>query len=345
MAIITIIGAGMMGSAMATPARDNGHEVRLVGTPLDKEIIDVSKKTNRHPKFDKDFPEGIKFYQIEDVKQAIENADAIVCGVSSFGVDWFGENILPIIDENTPILSITKGLVNLNDGRLITYPEYWKKFTKAKRNINAVGGPCISFDLAWRDDTVVSFCGEDMNTLRKLKEYFQTSYYHISITNDIVGVESAVALKNGYALGVALTIGQQERKTDGDKKLRYNCQAGVFGQALRECTKILEFQGSNNLNSQVIFAGDLYVTVFGGRTRKIGVLLGKGLNIDEAKEVLNGVTLESLVIIERVAKAVKLNAEKGMLDPKDFPFLLHVYDLIVNKKPLNIPWKDFTYEG
>ncbi len=36
MAVITIIGAGMMGSGMSRPARDNGHEVRLVGTPLDR---------------------------------------------------------------------------------------------------------------------------------------------------------------------------------------------------------------------------------------------------------------------------------------------------------------------
>ena len=38
---ITIIGSGMMGSALAFPARENGNEVRLVGTPLDKDIIDA----------------------------------------------------------------------------------------------------------------------------------------------------------------------------------------------------------------------------------------------------------------------------------------------------------------
>ena len=43
MAIVTIIGAGMMGSALAFPARENGNEVRLVGTPLDREIIETSK--------------------------------------------------------------------------------------------------------------------------------------------------------------------------------------------------------------------------------------------------------------------------------------------------------------
>ena len=30
--LLIIIGAGIMGSALAFPARENGHEVRLVGT-------------------------------------------------------------------------------------------------------------------------------------------------------------------------------------------------------------------------------------------------------------------------------------------------------------------------
>ena len=34
MAIITIIGSGMMGSAMAFPACKNGNTIRLVGSPL-----------------------------------------------------------------------------------------------------------------------------------------------------------------------------------------------------------------------------------------------------------------------------------------------------------------------
>ena len=59
MATITIIGSGMMGSALAFPARENGNTVRLVGTPLDREIIDVCRKTNRHPKFAKHFPKGV----------------------------------------------------------------------------------------------------------------------------------------------------------------------------------------------------------------------------------------------------------------------------------------------
>ena len=69
--------------------------------------------------------------------------------------------------------------------------------------------------------------------------------------------------------------------------------------------KLLEYQNAASLENISVGAGDLYVTVYGGRTRLVGILLGRGLDIDKAKEELNGVTLESLVVAERVARAIK----------------------------------------
>lgn len=137
MSIVTIVGAGMMGSALAFPARENGHEVRLVGTHLDREIIDVSRKTGRHPKFTKDFPEGVKYYQIEEMEEALEGADLVIGGVSSFGVDWFGEKVLPAIPEKTPVLTVTKGLMDTEDGELMCYPFVWRDML-AKKGLSAV---------------------------------------------------------------------------------------------------------------------------------------------------------------------------------------------------------------
>ena len=65
--------------------------------------------------------------------------------------------------------------------------------------------------------------------------------------------------------------------------------------------------------------------------------------IREAKEELNGVTLESLVVAERVARAIKVAAARGVLDAKDFPLLMHVDEIICQKKPVNLPWEHFTF--
>lgn len=346
MSIVTIIGSGMMGSALAFPARENGHEVRLVGTPLDREIIDACRKTDRHPKFEYDFPKGIKYYQIEEVKEAIEGSTFIICGVSSFGVDWFGENILPIIPANIPVLSVTKGLIEDEEGNLICYPEYWKRMLKKKgieREVFAIGGPCTSYELVFHDQSCVTFCGKNVDILNMMRDTMKTDYYHISISTDVMGVESAVALKNGYALGIALTIGLNQKAFGIDSVLHFNSQAAVFGQSMKEMYRLLQFQNALTLNNLGVGIGDLYVTVYGGRTRLVGILLGRGLDIDEAQKELAGVTLESLVVAKRVARAVKISAEKGVLDLKDFPLLMHIDEILTEKKPVNIPWETFTY--
>ena len=347
MKTITIIGSGMMGSALAFPARENGNDVRLVGTHLDRDIIDACRKTNRHPKFTKDFPAGITYYQIEEVEQAIDGADFIICGVSSFGVDWFKDEILPKLHENVPVISVTKGLMNTENGDLLTYVDIWQaKLDELGKNIPlcAIGGPCTSYELVAHDQTEVAFCGKDMNALKMIKSAMATDYYHVSLSTDIVGVESAVALKNGYALAIALTIGVNQRLFGIDSELHFNSQAATFGQAVREMSKLLQLQGAPALDNLVIGAGDLYVTVYGGRTRLVGILLGRGLDIDEAKAELNGVTLESLVVAERVAKAIRVKAEKGLVDMSEFPLLLHVDEIITQKKDVCIPWEAFTFE-
>ena len=347
MAVITIVGAGTMGSALAFPARENGNEVRLVGTPLDREIIEACLKENRHPKFEKDFPAGVQYYQIEDLEQALENADLVIGGVSSFGVEWFGDYVLPKIGEHIPVLSVTKGLWDTEEGKLLSYPDVWKKKLEKigkKLSLNAIGGPCTSYELVAHDQTEVAFCGDDITVLRCLKKWMETDYYHISITTDVLGIESAVALKNGYALGIALTIGLNQKEFGIDSTLHYNSQAAVFGQAFKEMYKLLELQGAWSLENIAVGTGDLYVTVYGGRTRLVGILLGRGMDIDEAKEALNGVTLESLVVAKRVARAVRIKAAKGEANLTDFPLLMHVDEILSEKKAVNIPWKAFTFE-
>ena len=65
--------------------------------------------------------------------------------------------------------------------------------------------------------------------------------------------------------------------------------------------------------------------------------------IDEALAELKGVTLESLVIIGRINKAVKQLAEEGKLDAEEFPLLMHMDAIIEGKATAEqIPWERFT---
>lgn len=333
----------MMGTAIAFPASDNGNEIRLVGTPLDRGIIDHARSTGEHLTLKRKIPRGFSFYQIEELEKALKGADILVSGVSSFGVDWFLEEILSVIPQTLPVLAVTKGMQDTEDGSLIPYPHLYAQKLSRKLSLNAVGGPCTSYELADHDPTEVCFCGEDMQTLKNIKAMFETDYYHISLSTDIVGVECAVAMKNAYALAVTLAVGLSERIEGVGGTLHYNSQAALFGQSVREMRKLLKLVGGGDDNI-VYGAGDLYVTVFGGRTRMIGTLLGRGMRFEEAMAELDGVTLESIVIATRTARAVRVLIENGKARREDFPLLLHVDDIINHGKNVSIPWRAFEVE-
>ena len=343
MRILTYIGAGQMASALTFPVRENGHEVRLVGTPLDREIIDELRRSDYHLNLKRTLPKGIKYYQIEEVKEALEGADIVLNGVSSFGLDWFMEKILPILSEDVPLISVTKGMMDTEEGEMIPYPFLMEQHLPEGKHldINAIGGPCTSYELADHDDSHVAFCGRNPETLKFLKETFECPYYHISLSTDIIGVECAVAMKNAYALGVSLAVGLAEKRDGRVGAIHYNSQAALFGQSLREMTRLLELIGGAPEN--IIFGGgDLYVTIYGGRTRRIGTLLGRGYTYEQAMEELSGVTLESVVITTRTARAVRRLAEKGVVSLEEFPLLMHVDALINDGAQVDIPWNKFT---
>ena len=356
MATITVICAGMMGTAITCPAAQNGHTVRLVGSPLDNEIIAHGQKTGEHLNLSKyrknndtsgvDAPvvmsENVTFHYFEEMEECIQGADLIICGVSSFGMDWFCENVIPKLPAEIPLLSISKGMIDdgENVGHLISYPEYMRRFTDKDLKIYAVGGPCTSYELADKDPTEVTFCGPDLETLRWLRGLFETDYYHVSLSTDVHGVECTVALKNAYALGVALAIGMSYQR-EGKVFEHYNSQAGLFAQASKEMYLLLDAFGGTAKRNVFLGIGDLYVTIFGGRTRRLGYLLGMGRTYAGAKEELKGVTLESVVIITRMSRAIRALSAQGKVDAKDYALILFLDSVINNGAAAEIPWDDF----
>ena len=354
MSIITVIGAGQMGSAMAFPATYNNNTVRLVGSPLDREIIEHGKKTGIHKTLKKTtpegtfgfkMPEGVTFHDYEEFDSLLADTDLLICGVSSFGLDWFCETIIPRIPESLPVLSITKGMIHMGDGTMISYPELMEQAAAKcgkKISFNAVGGPCTSYELADKDPTEVTFCGHDMEQLRWIRSLLETPYYHISLSTDVRGVECAVALKNAFALGVTLAVGLSFKR-EGRELLHYNSQAALFEQATKEMTKILAICEGHPSNIY-LGIGDLYVTVYGGRTRMIGTLLGQGDTFDEAMAKLKGVTLESIVIGARTAECIRKRIDLGLEKAEDFPLLLHIGDLVNGKTTVDVPWTAFETE-
>src|ERR671916_3178487 len=123
MTTISVLGSGIMATALAFPLTDNGHQVRLIGTHLDREIIGSIKERRVHPGLDLEVPRAARAFQLEEAEEAFDGADVIMSGVNSFGVRWAGGQLSSLLQPGMRVLSIAKGLEATQSGDLRILPE------------------------------------------------------------------------------------------------------------------------------------------------------------------------------------------------------------------------------
>ena len=149
MTTITILGAGVMGSALTIPLTDRGHAVRLVGTHLDTDIIEEIHQSRTHPRLKRRIPESVIPYPVAGLEEALHAADLLVLGVSSPGVRWAGETLSRRLPAGLPILMLTKGLA-VSGGRIVTLPELLRQMLpeemRRETRIAALGGPSFAVE-------------------------------------------------------------------------------------------------------------------------------------------------------------------------------------------------------
>jgi glycerol-3-phosphate dehydrogenase (NAD(P)+) len=343
MALVTIVGAGFMGTATAWPLTDNGHTVRLVGTHLDGEIIWSCKERGFHPRLQRALPAGVRPYFVEEIAAALDGAEIIVSGVNSSGVHWIGRTIGPHLSSGQMVIAITKGLEADANGDLTILPDVLKAELPAgireRVPLAAIGGPCIAGELAGRRQTCVVFGSRDGGVVERLATAFRTPYYHVWTTTDLVGLEYCAAMKNAYTVGVALAYGalQKAGGTDAAGAHMHNLAAALFGQACTEMARILEVVGATrSFAFGLPGAGDMFVTCVGGRTIRLGTLLGKGHSMAEAREMLAGLTLEGAEIIRNMGRAIPRLVAQGTLGATELPLLRLLVDIVAHGRPAEI---------
>lgn len=348
MANVTIVGAGFMGTATAWPLSDNGHTVRLVGTPLDTEIIKSCKEKHYHPRLKRELPGGVKSFFVEEIAEGLRDAEIIVSGVSSPGVHWIGQTLAPYLRPGQMIIAITKGLEADENGQLTILPDVLASELPLSLRVQvkyaAIGGPCIAGELAGRRQSCVVFGSRDHDAVQQLARIFRTSYYHVWTTTDLAGLEYSAALKNAYTVGVGLAFGLLEKSggPDGANAFMHNTAAALFAEGCTEIEKLLRAAGASpHWAHSLPVAGDLYVTSAGGRTIRLGTLLGKGHSYVQAREIMAGETLESVEIIRAMNIALVKMFERGTLMPNDLPLLRALIDIVVHGKPVDLPFDQF----
>lgn len=337
-----------MATSLATPLTDNGHEVRLVGTHLDREIIDSIQTTGVHPNLGLPVPPNVTAYQLEDAAAAFEGVDLVMSGVNSFGVHWAGEQLAGLLRPGMHVIALAKGMEADEDGNMTILPRVLaSEIPEDLRNQvtwSAIAGPSIAGEVAVRRHTCVVFTGEDAATLDMWKEMFATPEYHVWTNTDFVGVEVCAATKNCYALGAGFMAGLLDAMGDaaGDRYVNFNYGAALFGEASIEMIAFMDlFGGQPTTPLGLPGIGDCFVTSMGGRNVKVGRLVGSGLTFSEARAKMPGVTLEGAAAIAVMGKALVRLTERGVVAADQFPLLRHLYEVVALDQSVNMPWDSF----
>jgi glycerol-3-phosphate dehydrogenase (NAD(P)+) len=318
---VTIIGAGAMGSALTIPLSER-NEVNLWGTEYDVEILEVVKGGKEHPRIMARIPEKVKIFFPENLEESLKDAELVVLGVSTAGVKPIVERVKPYLKGNEILVTVTKGLIE-EESEVYSVLHYMEK--ELKNPIVAISGPSIAKEVANKNFTKVVFSSKDINIAKKAKEAFETEYYRVETSDDVIGCELASAFKNVYSIALAWPIGLEKKR----KIIMNNLRGILITKALEEISLIVEKMGGKKETVYGLAGiGDMVATAGGGRNGMLGELLGEGKSVEEALEILREKGVGVIEGYENIGKARKL--------VKDFeneiPLFRNIYEVLFADK-------------
>jgi glycerol-3-phosphate dehydrogenase (NAD(P)+) len=343
---IVVLGAGLAGSAFCVPLADQGHEVRLVGTHVDGQVIEALARSGFHPRLKVSLPPGVRPLTHDRLGEALRHDVAlVVIAVSTAGVPWAAEQLATTADGRAPpVLMVTKGLAAAG-GEIRVLPavveDALRRHGVASSGVGGIGGPCLALELAARRETAAVIAHPDPAVLERLIDLISAPYYHVRPSTDVIGVEACAALKNLVVMAVGAVMGQVELVGEAANGARmHNAAAAVFSQALGELEHLVRALGGRvETVLGLAGAGDLFVTCQGGRNGRMGRLLGRGLTYREAKSKhMPDETVEGADLALAVGPTLSDWWAKGRLDPETVPLSRALIDAICHDHPFAIPW-------
>ena len=354
MANIVILGAGVMGSAIAVPSASiASNKVTLVGSPLDDDIVQSIQQTRHHPTLNACIPKSIDALRLSEIDvETLQAAHLIVIGVSSAGIDWV-TGFLRDMNIRPPVLAlVTKGLVENTDttSAPLTYADaLTSTMGLSPERIVGIGGPCIARELALEYPTRVTFACIDQKVASAMRQLFQTDYYRITTHCNIVALEACAALKNFLCIGVSAMLSAYPLEDSFAK----NPVAALYNQAVHELFILSEWIANaspgkancvNKKSHHVAFdlagMGDLHVTVGGGRNSRLGGYLGTGETLSNVLSThMKGVTVEGVDTGRTMLAAFRAACIQSELHIPYLPLSDAILNAIEHEVPFNF---DFT---
>jgi glycerol-3-phosphate dehydrogenase (NAD(P)+) len=276
---ISVIGAGSWGTAVANIV---GHKQPVVLWARRPELADAINSGHRNPDYLPDHTLSDRVVASSDLVECLDGADAIVMGVPSHGFRSVLETGKGLIPPDTPILSLAKGveqdtLMRMTEVTADVLPDH-----RGDR-IGVLTGPNLAKEIIAGQPAATVIAMQDEGAAKALQQVFMNPGFRVYTNDDVVGSESAGALKNVMAIAAGMAHGLGF----GD-----NTMATLITRALAELTRLGIAMGGRPLTfAGLAGMGDLIATCMSSKSRNhtVGYGLGRGKKLDEVIAEMNQV--------------------------------------------------------
>ncbi len=265
---ITILGDGGWGTAIAILLRGYGHRITVWG-PFEEPLAQV-RVSNENRLFLPGVPLPREIRWVSGIEEAVREIDLAVIAVPSRYYRDVCDRFRGVLDPDTPLVSLTKGLCEHSHRRMSELA----RERLGIRRVAVLSGPSHAEEVARGLPTAVVTASLDANLAQQVQRLFSGPRFRVYTCPDPLGVELGGAVKNV----IAVAVGVSDGLGFGD-----NTRAALITRGLAEMTRLgcamgaqLEtFTGLSGL-------GDLVVTCSSrhSRNHSVGERIGRGEKIE-----------------------------------------------------------------
>jgi glycerol-3-phosphate dehydrogenase (NAD(P)+) len=314
--VIGVVGAGSWGTALANLLAKKGHDVRLWSYEEDvtKAIEEERCNTVYLPEIE--LSENLS--ATSDLAAAVSGVDVVLSVSPSQHVRRVMTAAAPAIPENALVMSASKGI---ETSTLETMAEVLEDTLPGNRSrrFAFLSGPSFAAEVAREHPTAVTVASRSGEAARAAQDLFQTDYFRVYTSHDVVGVELGGALKNVMALAAGMVAGLG---------FGHNTMAALITRGLAELTRLaLAMGASERTLAGLSGMGDLILTCTGdlSRNRTVGVELGKGRTLDDV--------LSKMRMVAEGVETTRATHELARREGIDMPIVAQVHAVLFEDRP------------
>jgi glycerol-3-phosphate dehydrogenase (NAD(P)+) len=265
--MITILGAGNMGTALAEIIARQGHRVFL--WDYNPDTVRAIKKTGKNQKFLPDIKLSRRIIPQENMSAAAD-AEIIIIACSSPFVRVTARRLAGYLKNNRTIVAhVAKGI---EEKTFFTMHEVIQSelAPEFRPKVTTISGPSNANEFVRGIPTAVAAAGENRRARERICRILSSPNFRVFPSADIKGVSICGALKNVYAIALGMCDGMNFGGLHWDSVM--NAKAFMLTTALKEMENFVRvFGGRKETIWGMAGVGDLIVTGLGrGRNRALG---------------------------------------------------------------------------